>query len=72
MNNHFNWKCLDVCCSDSTAEYISGEELKLPVGDIYQSGLQCVTILIGVFDRISGQPILGVVNQPFHLQHGTR
>ncbi|GFG34596.1 hypothetical protein Cfor_01927 [Coptotermes formosanus] len=57
---------------DSTSEYIGGEEVKLSVGDIYQSGLQCVTVLIGVFDRISGQPILGVINQPFHSQHGSR
>ncbi|XP_069682433.1 inositol polyphosphate 1-phosphatase isoform X2 [Periplaneta americana] len=57
---------------DSTAEYISGEELKSSQGDIYQSGLQCVTVLIGVFDRISGQPILGVVNQPFHIQHDSK
>ena len=65
-------KLLYICCSDSTSEYISGEEVKLSVGDIYHSGLQCVTVLIGVFDRISGQPILGVINQPFHTQHGSR
>jgi hypothetical protein len=68
----YNLKCIDVYCSDSTAEYISGEEVKLSVGDMYQSGLQCVTVLIGVFDRISGQPIVGVINQPFHTQHGSR
>jgi len=44
----------------------------MSVGDIYQSGLQCVTVLIGVFDRISGQPVLGVINQPFHTQHDSR
>lgn len=49
---------------DSTAEYISGDEVM--TGDIYQSGLRCVTVLIGVFDRTSGVPILGIVNQPFH------
>ncbi|PNF33696.1 Inositol polyphosphate 1-phosphatase [Cryptotermes secundus] len=57
---------------DSTSEYISGEEAKLSANDIYKSGLGCVTVLIGVFDRVSGQPILGVVNQPFYTQHGSR
>ncbi|XP_021922841.1 inositol polyphosphate 1-phosphatase isoform X3 [Zootermopsis nevadensis] len=57
---------------DSTSEYISGEDLKLSVGDMYQSGLRCVTVLIGVFDRVTGQPILGIVNQPFHAQYGSR
>jgi inositol polyphosphate 1-phosphatase len=28
-------------------------------------GLPVVTVLIGVFDRTSGKPIAGVVNQPF-------
>ena len=32
---------------------------------IERGGLGVVTVLIGVFDRRSGQPIAGVVNQPF-------
>ncbi|XP_072160857.1 inositol polyphosphate 1-phosphatase, partial [Bemisia tabaci] len=48
---------------DSTAEYISGGwSESLP----HSSGLACVTILIGIFDRESGTPIAGVINQPFH------
>nr|CAD7425026.1 unnamed protein product [Timema monikensis] len=53
---------------DSTAEYISGEEIKSPVADIFQSGLRCVTVLIGVFDRNTGTPVIGVINQPFYRQ----
>ncbi|KAJ9577485.1 hypothetical protein L9F63_005986, partial [Diploptera punctata] len=56
---------------DSTAEYISGEEVRT-VGDICQSGLRCVTVLIGVFDRTSGIPILGIINQPFHTLQDTK
>lgn len=61
-----------LCYSDSTYEYISAEEVKSSVGDIYKNGLQCVTVLIGVFNRVSGEPVLGVVNQPFYTQHGSR
>nr|CAD7452739.1 unnamed protein product [Timema tahoe] len=53
---------------DSTAEYISGEEIRSPVVDIFQSGLRCVTVLIGVFDRNTGTPVIGVINQPFYRQ----
>nr|CAD7204785.1 unnamed protein product [Timema douglasi] len=53
---------------DSTAEYISGEEIRSPVADIFQSGLRCVTVLIGVFDRNTGTPVIGVINQPFYRQ----
>ncbi|XP_063223592.1 inositol polyphosphate 1-phosphatase [Bacillus rossius redtenbacheri] len=56
---------------DSTAEYISGEEVKSPAGDVYQSGLPCVTVLLGVYDRHTGAPVLGVVNQPFFSRDGT-
>ncbi|CAG2057891.1 unnamed protein product [Timema podura] len=52
----------------STAEYISGEEIRSPVADIFQSGLRCVTVLIGVFDRNTGTPVIGVINQPFYRQ----
>lgn len=33
---------------------------------ITSSGLDCVTVLIGVYDKISGNPLVGVINQPFH------
>ena len=32
---------------------------------IINGGLPCATVLIGVFDRTSGRPIAGVINQPF-------
>jgi len=51
---------------DSTAEYITGGQEKSPVNGVFSSGLPCVTVLIGAFCRSSGQPVLGVVNQPFH------
>ncbi|KAK5650036.1 hypothetical protein RI129_001065 [Pyrocoelia pectoralis] len=52
---------------DSTAEYINAKEV---IGDygIFASGLQCVTVLIGVFDKSTGVPIMGIVNQPFFKQ----
>lgn len=34
-------------------------------GNITLRGLPCVTVLIGVYDRTSGLPVGGVVNQPF-------
>lgn len=49
---------------DSTAEYINGKsEIS---GIIPLSGLNCVTIIIGLFNRSSGKPVIGVMNQPFH------
>ncbi|XP_065220277.1 inositol polyphosphate 1-phosphatase [Planococcus citri] len=54
---------------DSTAEYISGENTSVFVNDslrISLNGLNCVTVLIGVFNRITGEPIIGVINQPFY------
>ncbi|XP_014662184.1 PREDICTED: inositol polyphosphate 1-phosphatase-like [Priapulus caudatus] len=51
---------------DSTAEYISGDCGVKAVNGIHPVGLQCVTVLIGVFDWATGVPVLGVINQPFH------
>lgn len=50
--------------SDSTGEYVRGEIGKLS-GSIYSSGLPSVTILIGFYDRFTGEIIGGVVNHPF-------
>ncbi|KAF5302493.1 hypothetical protein FQR65_LT08583 [Abscondita terminalis] len=49
---------------DSTAEYINAQET-IDEHGIYVSGLRCVTVLIGVYDKPSGTPIIGVINQPF-------
>lgn len=50
---------------DSTYQYIKGSaDIKSNQG-IFPSGLQCVTILIGVYDVKTGIPLMGVINQPF-------
>ncbi|MGH0117052.1 UNVERIFIED_CONTAM: hypothetical protein FKN15_028164 [Acipenser sinensis] len=53
---------------DSTFQYIKGISDSKPNNNIYSQGLQCVTILIGVYDLHSGTPIMGVLNQPFAVQ----
>ena len=53
--------------TDGTLEYIEGLEGVTEEG-IYLQGLQCVTVLIGVYDLSTGQPVVGVVNQPFNRQ----
>lgn len=65
MNNILRVYCLFAI--DGTNEYVQG---KVSVHDngIHPFGLHCVTVLVGVFDRVSGVPLLGVINQPFcHL-----
>ncbi|CAB3386120.1 Hypothetical predicted protein [Cloeon dipterum] len=57
---------------DSTAEYIQGTECSPDSHDIYVCGLRCVTVLIGAYNRKSGEPMIGVVNQPFFLENGDR
>ncbi|XP_025297269.1 inositol polyphosphate 1-phosphatase isoform X1 [Canis lupus baileyi] len=53
---------------DSTYQYIKGStDIKSNEG-IFPSGLQCVTILIGVYDLHTGVPLMGVINQPFVSQ----
>lgn len=49
---------------DSTGEYVRGRPGEAKAS-IHQQGLQCVTVLIGVFDRRSGLPVAGIINQPF-------
>ncbi|XP_053327832.1 inositol polyphosphate 1-phosphatase [Spea bombifrons] len=50
---------------DSTYQYIKGSSDTEPNKGIYTKGLQCVTVLIGVYLIDTGLPIMGVVNQPF-------
>ncbi|KAH8360080.1 hypothetical protein KR093_010642 [Drosophila rubida] len=50
---------------DATAEYISGDTVFTNFPGITSTGLDCVTVLIGVYERDSGLPIIGVVAQPF-------
>uniref|UniRef100_A0A182PX64 inositol-1,4-bisphosphate 1-phosphatase n=1 Tax=Anopheles epiroticus TaxID=199890 RepID=A0A182PX64_9DIPT len=50
---------------DGTAEYIKGEEKYTKYPNIVSSGLKCCTVLIGVYEKCQGTPIIGVINQPF-------
>ncbi|XP_041097882.1 inositol polyphosphate 1-phosphatase-like isoform X2 [Polyodon spathula] len=51
---------------DSTNQYIKGRGDVDPEKGLYPSGLQSALVLIGVYDRASGEPIMGVINQPFN------
>ncbi|XP_016071876.1 PREDICTED: inositol polyphosphate 1-phosphatase [Miniopterus natalensis] len=53
---------------DSTYQYIKGSADVKSNHGIFPSGLQCVTILIGVYDVQTGVPLMGVINQPFVSQ----
>jgi len=52
------------CSPDSTAQYIQGD-VGTEVGGLVSEGLQCVAVLVGVYSKTSGLPIIGVINQPF-------
>ncbi|CAH0407291.1 unnamed protein product [Chilo suppressalis] len=47
---------------DATAEFIAGVQGNAKPG----AGLECVTVLIGAYLRTTGEPVLGVINQPFY------
>lgn len=49
---------------DATEEYIRGVT-RTNFPKIPASGLECVTILIGLYDKGNGKPLAGVINQPF-------
>ncbi|XP_052826825.1 inositol polyphosphate 1-phosphatase isoform X1 [Octopus bimaculoides] len=53
---------------DSTAQYIQAAESKADEHNVISEGLQCVSVLIGVYDVQTGLPIIGVAYQPFHHQ----
>lgn len=50
---------------DATAEYIRAQDKTTKYPNIMASGLACVTVLIGVYETVRGDPIIGVINQPF-------
>lgn len=50
---------------DATSQYIEGREEELQQGVLSPSGLHCALVLIGVYLRSSGEPVMGVINQPF-------
>ncbi|KOB67433.1 Inositol polyphosphate 1-phosphatase [Operophtera brumata] len=47
---------------DATAEFIAGVNGEAGADE----GLSCVTVLIGAYLKSTGEPIFGVINQPFH------
>ncbi|XP_035439065.2 inositol polyphosphate 1-phosphatase [Spodoptera frugiperda] len=47
---------------DATAEFIAGVQGRADA----DRGLPCVTVLIGAYLRSTGEPIVGVINQPFY------
>ncbi|GAA6215632.1 inositol polyphosphate 1-phosphatase [Lates japonicus] len=51
---------------DATSQYIEGREEVLEEGHLFPSGLHCALVLIGVYRRSTGEPVMGVINQPFH------
>ena len=50
---------------DSTAQYIQGLVGEISETGLVGEGLQCVAVLIGVYDKLTGLPLIGVTNQPF-------
>ncbi|XP_046882101.1 inositol polyphosphate 1-phosphatase [Hypomesus transpacificus] len=56
---------------DATSQYIEGREEVLVEGHLSPSGLQCALVLIGVYHRATGEPVMGVINQPFHHKDST-
>ncbi|KAF0291741.1 Inositol polyphosphate 1-phosphatase [Amphibalanus amphitrite] len=55
---------------DCTSEYVRGAPAYTDdVTRLVTSGLPAVTVLVGVFRRSSGRPVMGVVTQPFGNQN---
>ncbi|XP_062254888.1 inositol polyphosphate 1-phosphatase [Platichthys flesus] len=53
---------------DATSQYIEGREEVLEEGHLFPSGLHCALVLIGVYLRSTGEPVMGVINQPFNYK----
>ncbi|XP_051931519.1 inositol polyphosphate 1-phosphatase [Hippocampus zosterae] len=51
---------------DATSQYIEGREEVVEEGHLSPSGLHCALVLIGVYLRSTGEPVMGVINQPFN------
>nr|XP_020448499.1 inositol polyphosphate 1-phosphatase [Monopterus albus]XP_020448500.1 inositol polyphosphate 1-phosphatase [Monopterus albus]XP_020448501.1 inositol polyphosphate 1-phosphatase [Monopterus albus]XP_020448502.1 inositol polyphosphate 1-phosphatase [Monopterus albus] len=56
---------------DATSQYIEGREEVLEEGHLCPSGLHCALVLIGVYLRSTGRPVMGVINQPFNYKDPT-
>lgn len=50
---------------DGTGQYVKGKGETRHQGRVITEGLACVTVLIGLFNQNTGEPVAGVVNQPF-------
>ncbi|NXU53531.1 INPP phosphatase, partial [Turnix velox] len=51
---------------DSTNEYVGGREDVTPIHGVVPGGLGSALVLIGVYERTSGCPVMGVINEPFY------
>ncbi|TRY97761.1 hypothetical protein DNTS_008265 [Danionella cerebrum] len=56
---------------DGTSQYIEGKEEEEPDEGFCASGLPCALVLIGVYLRTTGEPVMGVINQPFNRKEST-
>ncbi|KAJ8260175.1 hypothetical protein GJAV_G00177950 [Gymnothorax javanicus] len=56
---------------DGTSQYIEGREEDASPGEPCPSGLPCALVLIGAYVRTSGEPVIGVINQPFFRRDST-
>ncbi|XP_076861165.1 inositol polyphosphate 1-phosphatase [Brachyhypopomus gauderio] len=56
---------------DATSQYIEGKEEEVSDEGFCPSGLPCALVLIGVYLRATGEPVMGVINQPFNQKDST-
>ncbi|XP_072521929.1 inositol polyphosphate 1-phosphatase [Salminus brasiliensis] len=56
---------------DATSQYIEGKEEEVSAEGFCPSGLPCALVLIGVYLRSTGEPVMGVINQPFSRRDST-
>ncbi|KAB5537167.1 hypothetical protein PHYPO_G00115740 [Pangasianodon hypophthalmus] len=56
---------------DGTSQYIQGKEREISDDEFCPSGLPCALVLIGVYLRATGEPVMGVINQPFTRKDST-
>lgn len=57
---------------DSTADYINALEMVDEKTGLHVCGLRCVCVLIGVYEKSTGAPIMGIINQPFYTYASTQ
>ncbi|EZA60137.1 hypothetical protein DMN91_010032 [Ooceraea biroi] len=57
---------------DSTADYINAIETVDEKTGLHVRGLRCTCVLIGAYQKSTGVPIMGIVNQPFYTNVDSR